>query len=70
MPSVYGEREIPGNVKIVDKTIEYAVGVAKELKSIVWLARLLQLKKAKAPYVQQARGFFALAWQHFCYATV
>ena len=37
MPAVYGERDIPGYIKTEDEAIEYAVGVAKELKSMVWL---------------------------------
>jgi len=37
MPAVYGEREIPGYVKTEEEAIEYAVGVAKEYSSIVWL---------------------------------
>ncbi len=37
MPAVYGERDIPGNIKTEDEAIEYAVGVAKEYKSMVWL---------------------------------
>ncbi len=37
MATVYGEREIPGSNKTEDEAIEYAVGVAKESKSIFWL---------------------------------
>ncbi len=37
MATVYGERDIPGNIKTEDEAIEYAVGVAKEYKSMVWL---------------------------------
>jgi hypothetical protein len=37
MPAVYSEREIPGYIKTEEEAIEYAVGVAKEYCSIVWL---------------------------------
>ena len=37
IPAVYGERDIPDNIKTEDEAIEYAVGVAKELKSMIWL---------------------------------
>ncbi len=37
MPAVYGERDIPRNIKTEDEAIEYAVGVAKEYKRMLWL---------------------------------
>jgi len=37
MPAVYCEREMPGYIKTEKEAIEYAVGVAKEYCSIVWL---------------------------------
>ncbi len=37
MPAVYGEREMPGYIKTEKEAIEYAVGVAKEYSSMVWL---------------------------------
>ncbi len=37
MPTIYGERDIPGNIRTEEEAIEYAVGVAKELKRMVWL---------------------------------
>ncbi len=37
MPDDYGERDIPGYIKTEEESIEYAVGVAKELKSMAWL---------------------------------
>ena len=37
MPAVYGEREIPGNIKTEEEAIEYAKSVARKLKLMVWL---------------------------------
>ncbi len=37
MSAVYGEKDIPGNIKTEDEASEYAAGVVKELKKIVWL---------------------------------
>jgi hypothetical protein len=37
MPAVYCEREIPGYIKTEEEAIEYAVSVAKECSSMVWL---------------------------------
>jgi len=37
MPAVYGEREIPGNIKTEEEAIEYAKSVAGKLKLMVWL---------------------------------
>lgn len=37
IPTVYGERGIPGYIKTEEEAIDYAVGVAKELKRMLWL---------------------------------
>jgi hypothetical protein len=37
MPAVYCEREIPGYIKTEEEAIEYALSVAKEYSSMVWL---------------------------------
>jgi hypothetical protein len=37
MPAVYCEREMPGYIKTEEEAIEYALSVAKEYCSMVWL---------------------------------
>ncbi len=37
MPAVYGERDIPGNIKTEDEAIEYAKSYASEKKLMLWL---------------------------------
>jgi len=37
IPAVFGAKDMPGNIRTEEEAIYYTVGVAKELKSMVWL---------------------------------